>query len=627
MSRLTKLVERLKRKEAEDEQREKANKIAERTAALAVKTILGDLQGHTLAAAAPVVFQAMCRKEGINVSFTDMPATDGRTIWLGPIDLTSDLAPVYVYGHGCHERHHVIYTDFNVFNSERDLQVRRLFNIIEDVRIDIRGQRDYNGYLIWRNALIAALEATGQAAWVHPESLNDAERFEYWLLLTLEVQFLSLRRLEAPARKLYELLCETLGENFMHRVWLTAYRGFPQCSTKESMMLARRIKALIDEYATEEELRFNKLQAAWQTACNRHAGMSDADAAPTPEAQSRYATSLLAMPQGETLSMFGADGEVLAYAETITKPAELDEAIRKVAFVKALRHPTGDDLTAAPMRAFQGVISHPTNGGYQFGDCRVAMVEPKDYPMTPELGWDGMREAFVKVWQRSTSLARGFQQALEARVSEPWLRTVDGLRLDDNALSGVATGDDRVFLKSQERPGKNTAVQILLDASGSMTTELFTLAKVISVRLFEALTSQPQTAAALALFPGPQWNGIAPVAKFQESVKTCRTRLAPLGSLGSTPIIQALFWASLELNQRRAERKIIFVLTDGTFGDKPVEAMCHMLGEQGHTVVMLGIGEKSTPVGAFTARVNTVEDAPKAVATLLKALTRDASRT
>ena len=44
-------------------------------------------------------------------------------------------------------------------------------------------------------------------------------------------------------------------------------------------------------------------------------------------------------------------------------------------------------------------------------------------------------------------------------------------------------------------------------------------------------------------------------------------------------------------------------------------------------VVMLGIGEKSTPVGAFTARVNTIEDAPKAVATLLKALTRDASRT
>lgn len=65
MSRLTKLVERLKRKEAEDERREKANKIAERTAALAVKTILGHLRGHTLAAAAPVVFQAMCRKEGI----------------------------------------------------------------------------------------------------------------------------------------------------------------------------------------------------------------------------------------------------------------------------------------------------------------------------------------------------------------------------------------------------------------------------------------------------------------------------------------------------------------------------------------------------------------------------------
>lgn len=626
MSRLTKLVERLKRKEAEDERREKANKIAERTAASAVKTTLGELRAHTLAAAAPVVFQAMCRKEGINVSFTDMPATDGRTIWLGPIDLTSVLAPVYVYGHGCHERHHVVYTDFNVFNSERDLQVRRLFNIIEDVRVDLLGQRDYDGYLIWRDALMAALEATGQAAWLHPEKLNDAERFEYWVLLELEVHNLGLKRLDAPRAQLYELLCQTLGHGFIDRIRHLLTRGVSTFCTFHSLRLARRIKTMVDEYASLQETRFNELQAAWQTACNHHAGMSDADAAPTPEAQSRYAASLLAMPQGETLSMFGADGEVLAYAETITKPAELDEAIHKVAFVKALRQPTGDDLTAAPLRAFQGVISHPTNGGYQFGDCRVAMVDPKDYPMTPELGWDGMREAFVKVWQRSTSLARGFQQALEARVSEPWMRAVDGLRLDDDALSGVATGEDRLFLKSMERPGKNTAVQILLDASGSMTTELFTLAKVISTRLFEALSAQPQTAVALALFPGPQWNGIAPVAKFQESVKMCMARLAPLGSLGSTPIIQALFWASLELNQRRAERKIIFVLTDGTFGDKPVEAMCQMLREQGHTVVMLGIGEKSTPVGAFTARVNTIEDAPKAVAKLLKALTRDAAR-
>ncbi len=39
--------------------------------------------------------------------------TNGRVIWLGPIDLGLKLASIYVYGHGCHERHHVMYTNFH----------------------------------------------------------------------------------------------------------------------------------------------------------------------------------------------------------------------------------------------------------------------------------------------------------------------------------------------------------------------------------------------------------------------------------------------------------------------------------------------------------------------------------
>lgn len=115
--------------------------------------------------AAPLLFQVMCRREGIKVLFTEAPRTDGRTIWLGPIDLTSALAPVYVYGHGCHERNHVVYTDFRVVKLATTGAVRRIFNIFEDIRIDKLGSADYEGYLLWRAALFDAYEKTKLVAW------------------------------------------------------------------------------------------------------------------------------------------------------------------------------------------------------------------------------------------------------------------------------------------------------------------------------------------------------------------------------------------------------------------------------------------------------------------------------
>lgn len=75
----------------------------------------GKAQAQQLSCAAPLVFQALCRQEGIPVHFSGHPGTNGKAIWLGAIDLTHPLAPIYVYGHGCHERNHILYTDFTVF--------------------------------------------------------------------------------------------------------------------------------------------------------------------------------------------------------------------------------------------------------------------------------------------------------------------------------------------------------------------------------------------------------------------------------------------------------------------------------------------------------------------------------
>ena len=154
----------------------------------------GKAQAQQLSCAAPLVFQALCRQEGIPVHFSGHPGTNGKAIWLGAIDLTHPLAPIYVYGHGCHERNHILYTDFTVFERlEAQSLLFRLTNLFEDLRVDERGLADYAGYRLWREALFEALEAADSAAWLR-EDLRPEETVEVWLLCVGEAKRLGFTR-------------------------------------------------------------------------------------------------------------------------------------------------------------------------------------------------------------------------------------------------------------------------------------------------------------------------------------------------------------------------------------------------------------------------------------------------
>ena len=97
-------------------------------------------KGRVLRQAAPLVLSAACRKEGLSVKFTARPATDGKTVWLGPIDFGNPLAPVFVYGHGLHERGHVVHSDFSLLRGaavkNAPACVFEWANLFEDVRVD-----------------------------------------------------------------------------------------------------------------------------------------------------------------------------------------------------------------------------------------------------------------------------------------------------------------------------------------------------------------------------------------------------------------------------------------------------------------------------------------------------------
>ena len=211
----------------------------------ALEILRTEASGLVIEAAAPLVFQGLCRRDNIRVEFTQAPMTNGRVIWLGPIDLGHKLASIYVYGHGCHERHHVMYTNFAAMRGIGDPGVRDLANVFEDIRVDKLGAADYEGYLLWRLALFKAHESTGTAGWSNPNDLEPAHLFAMMLLTTLEFEVLGIDMFEEISANLRRECDQLFGPKPMARVLKIVRGGFPLVSTEAAVDLAHKVMKCI----------------------------------------------------------------------------------------------------------------------------------------------------------------------------------------------------------------------------------------------------------------------------------------------------------------------------------------------------------------------------------------------
>lgn len=223
----------------------KKQRLATTAVDAALEILRTEASGLVIEAAAPLVFQGLCRRDNIRVEFTQTPMTNGRVIWLGPIDLGHKLASIYVYGHGCHERHHVMYTNFAAMRGIGDPGVRDLANVFEDIRVDQLGAADYEGYLLWRLVLFKAHEATGTAGWSNPNDLEPAHLFAMMLLTTLEFEVLGIDMFEEISANLRGECDRLFGPRPMARVLKIVRAAFPLDSTEAAVELAHKVMRCI----------------------------------------------------------------------------------------------------------------------------------------------------------------------------------------------------------------------------------------------------------------------------------------------------------------------------------------------------------------------------------------------
>lgn len=227
---------------------------------------------------------------------------------------------------------------------------------------------------------------------------------------------------------------------------------------------------------------------------------------------------------------------------------------------------------------------------------------------------DQERQAIAQVTAGLQARLHGLLQSTRRVNCRPARRG----RLAPHRLHAIAVGDPRVFQSHDRRPGLNTAVHILVDASSSMSHRI-NLTCQCCAAVAQALSRQG-ISVGITAFPGdrtPSRNPtVVPIMRHGDRVPA--NLLVAAG--GQTPLSEALWWVLQQLMARPEERQIVLILTDGDPDDlasaKEAIAMGESLG-----VEIYGLGIEATAIASLlphhSATVDDIRGLPSALFGLL----------
>jgi hypothetical protein len=201
---------------------------------------------------------------------------------------------------------------------------------------------------------------------------------------------------------------------------------------------------------------------------------------------------------------------------------------------------------------------------------------------------------------------------------------------DNNAIIPLAIGDPDFFKRKTRRIAVAAAMEILVDASGSMSDIMQTALDTAQVTC-EATAAFNHLKTAVVTYTATDEMNYVIVKEYHEHVVSGRKRFAnAMASIryGGTPTGRAMMFSIDRLSTRREEKKILVLVTDG-MPDSMKEAIAsqNIARHRGITTVLIEIGDHKKPHMAFDygcviKDISHLSDALRTIALELMAQTR-----
>lgn len=196
--------------------------------------------------------------------------------------------------------------------------------------------------------------------------------------------------------------------------------------------------------------------------------------------------------------------------------------------------------------------------------------------------------------EQSSGLRQTLMGLLQAQVACRTSLRRQGKRIDTGRIAMLPAGETRVFRHKTEAQRHSAAIQFLLDKSGSMGEQM-DHAEAAVYAVLRALENIPQVTTGAMSFPESTGIelGCALIKWHRERLvnAVCAGGFGALAN-GGTPLAQALWPAASELIRAKGERKILFVVTDGSPSDREAaRTMISRCEASGIAVIALGFGQ------------------------------------
>jgi cobalamin biosynthesis protein CobT len=227
----------------------------------------------------------------------------------------------------------------------------------------------------------------------------------------------------------------------------------------------------------------------------------------------------------------------------------------------------------------------------------------------------------------TTALRYKMDQLMEAQRRCQRLYAKSGRKVVANRVWKLRTGNTKVFEKQTDGLEVDTAVMLLLDRSQSMQSQLG-LACQATLSLLLSLARVDGVSAAAAAFPAPvglsdrfnqHGKGVTVLTDFGERVVATASRYASLGDYGMTPMAEALLWSVYKLLSQKADRRILFVTTDGEPDHKEAALKVIKMAERcGIEIIGLGIAQEIAHLIPESRKIDHIDQMPKAVFEMLE---------
>jgi len=565
--------------------------------------------------ALPLVMKAVGRQVGATLKLgasSAMTDLENNIVYLPALPFDDPEVETLAYGFLIHESGHLRFTE-SVGHLLTSQFHHSLWNTFEDIRIEREIARRYRGFDPLLKRLVRKLVNNGFFRAPQPES-PLSEKLKSYLLYRLRSEVLGQDALAQYAEMAEAQFRQDVSAGLATRIGSVIGRAPSMRSSADAAMLAGEIVQLI------EDERDQQSPPAPNDQPDPDSASDDEDEAGAPQLggsessdspNSGNPTDQGGQSAGSSDADDDATGDPTA-ASGQPDPAEMAKQLNEL--LNSSDDGSNDDFgqQLGQVLTEEAGKSVTETGGCGAGNHQACR------PLTPEDPSALLSDSRAATSGLRTKLTRVLEASARRRIKPSQF----GYHIHEPQLVEVMLGDNRLFQQKVRKRAVNTAVQMLLDRSGSMSASDMEIAKQSALAISLSLENTRHVKSGAAAFPG-YGQEVDVLKRMGENVRGSASRFAGLDSSGGTPLLPALLWATDELIHCKEPRKMMLVITDGgpdQFEEcKNFIARC-WIGRIEIYGIIIGAGNKTMGEELFPVSccIDDIRELPNALFTMLQ---------